>query len=266
MRAGGVPSARARPGHVHPHRHSAAQGQSRKSRASSTGSSCASWPSGGDESRFEVSEIEVRREGPSYTVDTLEELRTATPESELFLILGGDIAAGLPHWHRVERVLELATAVVAERRGTQRSSIEDALESVRAGERAQFFPMPPIGLSSTMIRERVRARAVDQIPRARLSRYLYPAALALPGGKPTVDDSRRDRIRRRRLRRGPQSARHRRTRSQGHHRLHRLLPGLQRPQRAADQGHPRRRPRGDEVRARHPARGAWRGCRAPAGS
>lgn len=112
---------------------------------------------GGDEHRFEVSDIEVRRGGPSYTVDTLEELRATTPDSELFLILGGDIAAGLPQWHRVERVLELATAVVAERRGTQRSSIEDALDSVRAGERARFFPMPPIGLSSTMIRERVRS-------------------------------------------------------------------------------------------------------------
>jgi nicotinate-nucleotide adenylyltransferase len=111
---------------------------------------------GGDD-RFEVSDLEIRREGPSYTVDTLDELRSTTPDIELFLILGGDIAAGLPEWHQVERVLTLATAVVAERRGTARSSVEDALESVRAGERARFFPMPPIGLSSTMIRERVRS-------------------------------------------------------------------------------------------------------------
>ncbi len=110
-----------------------------------------------DEHRFTVSDMEVGRRGPSYTVDTLEELHATTPDAELFLILGGDIAAGLPRWHAVERVLSLATAVVAERRGTPRSSIEDALESVRAGERGRFFPMPPIGLSSTMIRERVRA-------------------------------------------------------------------------------------------------------------
>ncbi len=99
-------------------------------------------------------------------MDTLEELRTTTPDSELFLILGGDIAAGLPQWHRVERVLELATAVVAERRGTPRTSIEVALDTVRAGERARFFPMPPIGLSSTMIRERVRS--------GRSIKYLVP--------------------------------------------------------------------------------------------
>jgi nicotinate-nucleotide adenylyltransferase len=111
----------------------------------------------GDEARLQVSEMELARSGPSYTVDTLQELRSTTPDIELFLILGGDIAAGLPGWHEVERVLELATPVVAERRGTARSSIEEALNSLAGGEQARFFPMPPIGLSSTMIRERVRA-------------------------------------------------------------------------------------------------------------
>jgi nicotinate-nucleotide adenylyltransferase len=124
----------------------------------------------GDEHRFEVSDIEITRAGPSYTVDTLVQLRSTTPDLELFLILGGDIAAGLPQWHQVERVLTLATPVVAERRGTARSSIEDALNSVRGGERAKFFPMPPIGLSSTMIRDRVR--------NAQPIKYLVPDAVA----------------------------------------------------------------------------------------
>jgi nicotinate-nucleotide adenylyltransferase len=124
----------------------------------------------GDEHRFEVSDIEITRAGPSYTVDTLAQLRSTTPDLELFLILGGDIAAGLPQWHQVERVLTLATPVVAERRGTARSSIEDALNSVRGGERAKFFPMPPIGLSSTMIRDRVR--------NAQPIKYLVPDAVA----------------------------------------------------------------------------------------
>src|SRR5438477_152724 len=41
----------------------------------------------GDEHRFEVSDIEVRRDGPSYTVDTLDELRSSKPDTELFLIV-----------------------------------------------------------------------------------------------------------------------------------------------------------------------------------
>jgi nicotinate-nucleotide adenylyltransferase len=111
----------------------------------------------GDEERFDVSDIEIAREGPSYTVDTLEQLHSRAPEHELFLIVGGDIAAGLPNWHRPERVLSLATLAVAKRRGTSRAAVDEALRILRAGERTRFFRMPRIGISSTMLRERVRS-------------------------------------------------------------------------------------------------------------
>jgi nicotinate-nucleotide adenylyltransferase len=111
----------------------------------------------GDEHRFEVSGVEIAREGPSYTVDTLEELRSSAPDHELFLIVGGDIAAGLPDWREPERVLSLATLAIAERRGTSRADVDNALRVLRGGERAQFFRMPRIAISSTMLRERVRA-------------------------------------------------------------------------------------------------------------
>ena len=55
-----------------------------------------------DDERFEVSDLEVVRAGTSYTLDTLEELNTSVPDSDLFLILGADVAAGLPRWHRPE--------------------------------------------------------------------------------------------------------------------------------------------------------------------
>jgi nicotinate-nucleotide adenylyltransferase len=110
----------------------------------------------GDE-RFDVSDIEVVRDGPSYTVDTLEELHSSAPENELFLIVGGDIAAGLPGWYRPEQVLSLATLAVARRRGTSRAAVAGALRSLAGGERARFFRMPRIGISSTMLRDRVRA-------------------------------------------------------------------------------------------------------------
>jgi nicotinate-nucleotide adenylyltransferase len=110
----------------------------------------------GDE-RLEVSDLEFTRKGPSYTVDTLEELHSRAPDSELFLIVGGDVAAGLPQWYRPERVLALATLAVAKRRGTSRSRVDDALRGLEGGDRAEFFRMPTIGVSSTMIRRRVRA-------------------------------------------------------------------------------------------------------------
>jgi nicotinate-nucleotide adenylyltransferase len=110
----------------------------------------------GDE-RFEVSGLEVGRTGTSYTVDTLEELNSRAPDNELFLIVGGDVAAGLPFWQEPARVLELATLAVAKRRGTAREKVEQALIGLAGGERAEYFPMPRIGISSTMIRQRVRA-------------------------------------------------------------------------------------------------------------
>jgi nicotinate-nucleotide adenylyltransferase len=106
--------------------------------------------------RLEVSPLEMERSGPSYTVDTLEQLRSITPDSELFLIVGGDVAAGLPRWRQPERVLSLARLAVAKRRGTARSIVDEALAELEGGERTEFFQMPRIGISSTMIRRRVR--------------------------------------------------------------------------------------------------------------
>jgi nicotinate-nucleotide adenylyltransferase len=105
--------------------------------------------------RFEVGDLEMRREGPSYTVDTLAELSSQAPDSELFLIVGGDVAAGLPRWREPERVLSLARLAVAKRRGTARPRVDRALSELSGGERAEFFRMPRIAISSTMIRRRV---------------------------------------------------------------------------------------------------------------
>ncbi len=123
----------------------------------------------GDE-RFEVSGLEVGRTGTSYTVDTLEELNSRAPDSELFLIVGGDVAAGLPSWREPERVLELATLAVAKRRGTTREKVQQALTGLAGGDRSEYFRMPRIGISSTMIRRRVRA--------GEPIRYLTPAPVA----------------------------------------------------------------------------------------
>lgn len=120
--------------------------------------------------RLEVSDLEVRRDGPSYTVDTLSALRSQSPDTELYLIVGGDVAATLPDWHRPERVLALATLAVASRRGTSRRAVREALASLPGGDRAEFFRMPTVGISSTEIRD--RARAAEPI------HYLVPEPVA----------------------------------------------------------------------------------------
>jgi nicotinate-nucleotide adenylyltransferase len=111
----------------------------------------------GDAQRLRVSDLEVVREGTSFTVDTLEELKRKTPDSDLYLILGGDVAAGFPSWREPERILSLATLALAGRKGTPEAVVADALANVRGGERACFFQMPTVEISSTMIRKRAAA-------------------------------------------------------------------------------------------------------------
>jgi nicotinate-nucleotide adenylyltransferase len=111
----------------------------------------------GDDSRLEVSRIELERSGPSYSSDTLAALHEAGPDDELFLILGSDQASALPSWHEPERVLELATLCVFERVGFGRSAVGIRLSRLRGAERVRYLDMPVIQVSSTAIRRRVRS-------------------------------------------------------------------------------------------------------------
>ena len=70
-----------------------------------------------DHEGLEVSDIELRREGPSYTADTLAALTSEMPGSELFLVLGWDAAAELRSWRRPDEVLHLARLLVVPRPG-----------------------------------------------------------------------------------------------------------------------------------------------------
>jgi nicotinate-nucleotide adenylyltransferase len=71
-----------------------------------------------DEKGFEVSDVEVRRPGVSYTVDTLRELRHLYPDDELFLVLGWDAAKLFPTWRDPEEVRRLASLVIVTRPGS----------------------------------------------------------------------------------------------------------------------------------------------------
>jgi nicotinate-nucleotide adenylyltransferase len=109
-----------------------------------------------DDERFTTSRIEMDREGPSYTADTLEQLREESPKDELFLILGGDQAAALASWHEPEKVLERATLAVFERMSWGRNAIVIKIGRMPGAERVRYLDMPLIQVSSSAIRRRVR--------------------------------------------------------------------------------------------------------------
>jgi nicotinate-nucleotide adenylyltransferase len=124
----------------------------------------------GADERFRISRMELEREGPSYTVDTLRQLREREPEAELFLILGGDQALALPGWHDPEGVLELARIAVFERGSSNRNAIAIKVARLRGADRLRFLDMPRIDISSTLVRRRARA--------GRPIRYLVPDKVA----------------------------------------------------------------------------------------
>ena len=123
----------------------------------------------GDE-RFEVSRLELDREGPSYTADTLEQLAKESPDDELFLILGGDQAASLARWHEPEKVLERSTVAVFERLSWGRNAIGIKIGRLPGARRVRYLDMPLIQVSSSAIRRRVRGGAPI--------RYLVPERVA----------------------------------------------------------------------------------------
>ena len=82
-----------------------------------------------DNPHFDLSLIEQSRPGNSYTVDTLNQLHDNLPGCELFFISGTDAISELATWHKPERILQLATILVAERRGFSYARLGDKLPS-----------------------------------------------------------------------------------------------------------------------------------------
>ncbi len=122
------------------------------------------------EPRFGVSRVDADRPGPSYTADTLRAL--AGGGDELWFIVGGDMAMSLPTWREPEAVLSLARLGVAEREGVRRDDVIERLAAALPGAEARldFFAMPRLDISSSLVRRRVRAG----LP----LRYLVPDAVA----------------------------------------------------------------------------------------
>jgi nicotinate-nucleotide adenylyltransferase len=106
---------------------------------------------------FEVSRVELNREGPTYTVDTLQTLRMELGEGvRLWFILGADALLDLPHWKDPARILAAARLAVAAREGSPAldlSRLEALIPGLRL--RLDYVPMPGVGVSSSELRRRL---------------------------------------------------------------------------------------------------------------
>lgn len=114
----------------------------------------------GGDARIVIDPRELQRDGPSYTVDTLAELRAQYPQAALFLLIGADQAAAFHTWHRAADILSIATVSIAVRAdSTSAGAVFDpenplpGLPGVAA--RVHRLPLPPMPHSATDVRRRV---------------------------------------------------------------------------------------------------------------
>jgi nicotinate-nucleotide adenylyltransferase len=120
--------------------------------------------------RLDMSLVELEREGPSYTVDTLADLRERHPGVELVLIMAADSLAQIDTWRDPDRLLELAAWAVGPRPGTTLPTrAELAKRWGKAASRIHLLSGPALDISASQVRRRVAA--------GRAIRYLVPRAV-----------------------------------------------------------------------------------------
>jgi nicotinate-nucleotide adenylyltransferase len=101
--------------------------------------------------RFSVSRVDIDRPGPTYTIDTLRELRTIRPDADLFFITGADALAQIMTWQDADELFKLAHFVGCTRPGHHLSG------AGLPNDRVSLIEIPALSISSTTCRERVGA-------------------------------------------------------------------------------------------------------------
>ncbi len=136
----------------------------------------------------QVDDRELRRAGPTYSVDTLRELQSENPGAELFLVVGGDQAAALSRWREWREIIRLATVSVAVRPESTDVPVVASPEAapgpaargpggvepaVAALARVRLLQLAPTDISATAIRQRVaNAQGIDHLVPDGVARYI----------------------------------------------------------------------------------------------
>ena len=111
-----------------------------------------------DNPDFELSDIEIKRNGPSYTVDTIKEFRKFYSLEELFFIVGADSLVQFHTWKNFQQIFRLCTIIVAKRPDTEEGLLNDYIRkfSNEFGARILVSQHKAMDYSSTEIRERIK--------------------------------------------------------------------------------------------------------------
>jgi nicotinate-nucleotide adenylyltransferase len=133
---------------------------------------------------LEVSDVEVRRSGPSYTSDTLRELTAANPGADLYLVLGWDAAREISSWHEPEAVTELARLVVVGRPGMPMPAPRDLLAAGLDPGRVILCSEPTPDVSATDLRAALASGGpIDHLLPEAVADYIAERGLYGPGSR-----------------------------------------------------------------------------------
>jgi len=99
----------------------------------------------GDNSFFKLDETDLKREGKSYTYDTIKQLKKEHPEKEFYFIIGGDMAESLSEWYRIDELVQMIQFVAVKRKGYSADTDYSVI----------WVDCPLIEISSTQIRKKI---------------------------------------------------------------------------------------------------------------
>ena len=143
--------------------------------------------------RFTVSRVDVDREGVTYTVDTLRDLRKTYPDDELYFITGADALETILSWHDWEDLFELANFIGVSRPGYELNATH-LMEHLAAkpADALQMLEIPALAISSTECRTRAsQARPVWYLVPDGVVQYIAKRNLYRPADAVRADGSRR---------------------------------------------------------------------------
>ena len=154
-----------------------------------------------DEERIFPSDVELKREGKSYTVDTVELYKNQYRGAELFLIVGGDMLENFPTWREPGRILSMAKLVAVTRPDEERDmqSLAQGIEAELNGKVLLSSFTGPL-ISSTEVRRRMlEAIPVDTLVKSPTELYMYENAVYMPPELQEIRSRLSERLKRKRL-------------------------------------------------------------------
>jgi len=132
-----------------------------------------------------VDDRELKRTGPTFTIDTLQALQTENPQSQLYLFIGADQFVDFRHWHKWQQIFELAIICIADR---AQSTLAQAQFDAYAPHNHRFFTLklPLMTVSATQVRQLMASSAGNALEAAKLvsepvARYISLHRLYGPG-------------------------------------------------------------------------------------